>query len=156
MTDPPSISLAEHRTSLAEPLLTPADAAALLAVRTSWVYEAVRTAMAHARLSAENRAFEDAPVTWLKSGPGKETAHFPGWTSPVKAKPLPVRAPGFSISAERTQTLITVMLAALKPFPEARAAVADALDAHDLREKEATEALPEFLVEGGVMLKPPE
>ena len=43
MTDHPSISLAEHRTSLAEPLLTPADAAALLAVGTSWVYEAVRT-----------------------------------------------------------------------------------------------------------------
>ena len=30
------------RLSLAEPLLTPAEAAELLAVRTSWIYEAVR------------------------------------------------------------------------------------------------------------------
>ena len=43
MTEHPSISLAEHRTSLAEPLLKPAEAAALLAVRTSWVCEAVRS-----------------------------------------------------------------------------------------------------------------
>jgi excisionase family DNA binding protein len=37
------LSLDQERTTLSEPLLTPADAAALLSVRTSWVYEAVRT-----------------------------------------------------------------------------------------------------------------
>src|SRR6266511_87402 len=72
-------------------------------------YEAVRTAMAHARLRAENRAFEQSAVTWLKSGPGKETAHFPGWTSPARPKPPPARAPRLSISQQRLQTLITVM-----------------------------------------------
>jgi excisionase family DNA binding protein len=37
------LSLDQERTTLSEPLLTPADAAALLSVRASWVYEAVRT-----------------------------------------------------------------------------------------------------------------
>jgi excisionase family DNA binding protein len=36
------LSLDQERQTLSEPLLTPAEAAALLSVRTSWVYEAVR------------------------------------------------------------------------------------------------------------------
>ena len=36
------LSLESERHTLDEPLLTPAEAAALLSVRTSWVYEAVR------------------------------------------------------------------------------------------------------------------
>jgi excisionase family DNA binding protein len=36
------LSLDQERHALDEPLLTPADAATLLSVRTSWVYEAVR------------------------------------------------------------------------------------------------------------------
>src|SRR5436190_21153415 len=43
-------------------------------------YEAVCQAQAHARVVAENRAFEHATITWLKSGPGKETPRMPGWT----------------------------------------------------------------------------
>src|SRR6478672_1389885 len=35
-------------------------------------YEAVCQAQAHARVVAENYAFKNATVTWLKSGPGKE------------------------------------------------------------------------------------
>src|SRR5256885_11431863 len=71
-------------------------------------YEAVCTAQAQARLRAENRAFEQAPVTWLKSGPGKETPRMPGWTSPINARPLPVapRPP----SAHRLQALINLLL----------------------------------------------
>jgi excisionase family DNA binding protein len=42
MTDG-QLSLDQERDTLNEPLLTPADAAGLLSVRTSWVYEAVRT-----------------------------------------------------------------------------------------------------------------
>jgi excisionase family DNA binding protein len=41
MTDS-QLSLDQERHTLSEPLLTPADAAVLLSVRTSWVYEAVR------------------------------------------------------------------------------------------------------------------
>src|SRR5207253_4746566 len=103
-------------------------------------YEAVCTAQARARLRAENRAFEQAPVTWLKSGPGKETARMPGWTSPVRSRPLPGVRRGRS--ADRWQTLITVLLAALKPFPDARAAAADALDACGWDKEPASEPAP--------------
>jgi excisionase family DNA binding protein len=37
------LRLSAPSTPLAEPLLTPAEAAALLSVRPSWVYEAVRS-----------------------------------------------------------------------------------------------------------------
>src|SRR5438132_13940624 len=39
--------------------------------------KAVRQAQAQARLLAENHALKLAPLTWLKSGPGKETARMP-------------------------------------------------------------------------------
>src|SRR5437016_1349666 len=77
--------------------------------------QAVRMAQAHARVVAEHRALEDAPLQWLKSGPGKETSRMPGWTSPVKAA-TPTRR-GAGLSAGRVQELIGVLLAALTPFP---------------------------------------
>src|SRR5262245_23408319 len=105
-------------------------------------YEAVCQAQAQARVVAGNHAFEDATVTWLRSGPGKETAKAPGWTSPVRPRPLPevVRR----LSADRLQMLITVLLTALKPFPEARAAAADALDACDWGNESVSEPPPEM------------
>src|SRR5262245_38591336 len=104
-------------------------------------YEAVCQAQAYARIVAENHAFQHATITWLKSGPGKETAKAPGWTSPVRPRPLP-EVPR-RMSADRLQTLITVLLTALKPFPEARAAAADALDACDWGKELMGEPLPE-------------
>lgn len=38
-----STRVSEQRPSLEDPLLRPADAAVLLSVKTSWIYEAVRT-----------------------------------------------------------------------------------------------------------------
>src|SRR5262245_1528001 len=105
-------------------------------------YEAVCQAQAQARLVAENHAFTHATITWLKSGPGKETARAPGWTSPVRPRPLP-EVPR-QMSVDRLQTLITVLLTALKPFPEARAAAADALDAYDWGKEPMGEPLPEL------------
>src|SRR5436190_8963368 len=91
-------------------------------------HEAVCRAQAEARVVAESHAFKHATITWLKSGPGKETPRSPGWTSPVKPRPLPQARRG--VPADRLQTIISVLLKALTPFPEARAAAADALDAH--------------------------
>jgi len=108
-------------------------------------YQAVCQAQAHARLRAENHAFEHATVTWLKSGPGKETARSPGWTSPVKPRPLPVPTPGMSMSQERLQAFISILLTALKPFPEARAAAADALDAAGWGNEPVGDPLPETM-----------
>src|SRR5262245_47982131 len=108
---------------------------------------AVRKAQAEARLTAEHRALEDRPLDWLKNGPGKETARLPGWTSPIKPATPSKRKGG--MSARRAQELITILLEALTPFPEARVAVAEALskggwitDAPDGPPAEASADLP--------------
>jgi hypothetical protein len=44
----------------------------------------VRRARAEARLAAEVTLFKEDPLSWLKHGPGKETADSPGWSSPPR------------------------------------------------------------------------
>jgi hypothetical protein len=88
--------------------------------------QAVRQAQAQARLLAENQALQDSPLNWLKSGPGKETARMPGWTSPIK--PATPARKGTGLSRQRLMDFISCLLTALEPFPEARLAAADALE----------------------------
>jgi hypothetical protein len=96
--------------------------------------EALRDAAAQARLAAETRALKDKPMDWLKAGPGKETASEPGWSA--LAKPRPGAAEEAPLSENpQVQKWVRVVLRALEPFPEARAAVAAALA--ELREEEA-------------------
>src|SRR5262245_4893508 len=86
---------------------------------------AVRQSQGYARVTAEHQAHDDRPVDWLRNGPGKETARMPGWTSPIRPA-TPTKRKG-GLSARRAQELITILLEALTPFPEARIAVAEAL-----------------------------
>jgi hypothetical protein len=88
--------------------------------------QAVRQAQAQARLLAENHALQQSPLNWLKSGPGKETARMPGWTSPVKPAMPALKETG--LSRQRLMDFIACLLTALEPFPEARLAAADALE----------------------------
>jgi hypothetical protein len=87
--------------------------------------QSVRQAQAQVRIVAEHKALEKSPLQWLKSGPGKETARLPGWTSPVRPPQQAKRKKG--LSAEQLSGLISTLLAALGPFPEARQAAAQAL-----------------------------
>src|SRR6186997_510227 len=41
---------------------------------------AVMEAKAQARLTAEMAALKEEPVSWLKSGPGKDQPNNPGWS----------------------------------------------------------------------------
>jgi len=54
---------------------------------------AVRQAIAQARLGAEVEARNDRPLDWLRSGPGKERPHRPGWSGPARRArgPTPAR-----------------------------------------------------------------
>jgi len=88
-------------------------------------YEKVQQAQAQARVTAEAQALKRAPLSWLRYGPGRETGRLPGWTDPVKPAKIE-RGPHPSIA--RTQELVDAMLSALEAFPEARAALADALE----------------------------
>ena len=88
-------------------------------------YEKVQQAQAQARVTAEAQALKRAPLSWLRYGPGRETGRLPGWTDPVKPAKVE-RGPHPSIA--RMQELVEAMLSALEAFPEARAALADALE----------------------------
>jgi hypothetical protein len=84
--------------------------------------EAVRQAEATARLNAEVAALKDKPMDWLKAGPGKETTAKPGWSALVKpqtggGKETPV------LMEPDVQRFLAVLLRALEPHPEIRAAV---------------------------------
>jgi len=94
----------------------------------------LREAEAQARLAAETKALKDKPMDWLKAGPGKETASKPGWSA--LAKPRPGAAEETPLwERSEVQNLIRILLHALEPFLEARAAVAAALA--ELREEES-------------------
>src|SRR5580765_630512 len=107
--------------------------------------EAVHQAQAQARVVAESEARRKAPLSWLRYGPGRETSRMPGWTDPVKPRPRRERSgPSFS----RFQEMLPVLLEVLGPFPEARAALADAVDKYHWLEEEygmvPDEALEQF------------
>src|SRR5436305_1668505 len=89
-------------------------------------FEAVQQAIAQARLGAEVAALKGKPLDWLKYGPGKETAQSAGWTTTVKAQPAHVRSDNPFLQPEM-QDLLRTLLDALAPFPEARAALAQAI-----------------------------
>ncbi|MCC6420963.1 MAG: hypothetical protein IT429_22230 [Gemmataceae bacterium] len=89
--------------------------------------EAVRQAEAQARVGAEMAAYKKDALNWLKGGPGRDQAGSPGWAMPVRASE-PNEATPNSLSQPEAARLIAVLIEALTPFPEARAAAAAALD----------------------------
>jgi hypothetical protein len=88
--------------------------------------EEVLQAQAEARMRAESRALVEDALSWLKSGPGKETPASPGWANPSRPQPGDEPALNPLLHAE-TQQMLAALLRALEPFPEARAAAAAAL-----------------------------
>ena len=95
---------------------------------------AVRQAEAQARLGAEVAALKDKPMDWLRAGPGKETTAKPGWSALAKPRAGAGKATSLLMD-EGVQTLLRVLLQALEPYPDARAAIAGVL--MKLRESES-------------------
>jgi hypothetical protein len=90
---------------------------------------AVTEAAAQARVTAEMACFTDDPKTWLTKGPGRETAETPGWSGVVR--PIVALTDNRSVNLLTDPTssaILTLLLAALAPFPEARRAAVDALN----------------------------
>jgi hypothetical protein len=88
-------------------------------------FEAVQQARAQARLKAETTAFKDKPLDWLKSGPGRETSDYAGWTGP--ARPQAADGRGNPLLDPEVQNVFARLRAALVPFPDACTAAARAL-----------------------------
>ncbi len=90
---------------------------------------AITEAAAQARVAAELAVFQDDPRTWLTKGPGRETADTPGWSGVVRPVVALTDNRSVNLLADPSASaLLTMLLAALAPFPEARRAAIDALN----------------------------
>jgi hypothetical protein len=88
----------------------------------------VQEAAARARLKAEMAVYDSDPRYWLRHGPGKETQHAPGWSA--LAKPVfdaSSAGAGELLASPEFQAVLARLMGALDNFPDARAAVAQAL-----------------------------
>lgn len=88
---------------------------------------AVRQAHAQSRLDAEVAVRKSKPLDWLRYGPGKGSARRPDWTAARKA---PARTAGRRdnpLLHPSTRAVLHLLLEALTPFPEARAAASAAV-----------------------------
>ena len=90
--------------------------------------EQVRHAHGHARCVSEVALRQKDPKAWLLNRPGKNSDNLPGWTMPVKGQTKPQRPGAGVLLQAEMQTLLGSLLDVLAPYPEARAALAAALD----------------------------
>lgn len=85
----------------------------------------IRQARAQARLSAELEVRREEPFAWLRYGPGRERVDEPGWTESQEIKHTGSLDVIHSLEWSR---IASALQTALEPFPEARLAVAQALE----------------------------
>jgi len=90
-------------------------------------YRNVRQALATARLKAEVDTIAKNPFYWLRHGPGRETRESPGWSNPVKPGLGRHKGASFLLTREWGRMWERI-LKALEMFPEARQAVAEAIE----------------------------
>jgi hypothetical protein len=90
---------------------------------------AVQLATAQARLAAEMAVHQEDPRTWLTKGPGKDKPGAAGWSGVVKPiVPVDNRTTVNLLADPGSAALISLLLAALAPYPEARKAAVAALN----------------------------
>lgn len=87
----------------------------------------VRQARAQARLFAETEARGKDVKFWLRCGPGREAPDRPGWSQEVKPLVAQTVQQINLLASPEWNSLWQLILHALAEFPEARAALADAL-----------------------------
>jgi hypothetical protein len=87
----------------------------------------VRQALAQARLKVEVEVRENDPKFWLCHGPGRETSAQPGWTAATRPIFSGTEREVNPLESPEWARLWSLMLEALTPFPEARAALIAAL-----------------------------
>jgi hypothetical protein len=90
---------------------------------------AVIQAAAQARVAEELAVYANDPKTWLTKGPGRETQDTPGWSGVVRPVVALTDNRSVNLLADpMASALLSMLLSALTPFPEARRAAIDALN----------------------------
>ncbi len=87
----------------------------------------VEEAQAQARLRAEIAVMDNDVRSWLKHGPGRDLPGRPGWAALVKPAP-PQRPAAELLAMPEFLRFVAILRAVLAPYPEALAAVTQALD----------------------------
>lgn len=95
----------------------------------------VLAARARARLAAEIEVRKDQPFNWLRYGPGREREDAPGWTESKEVKHFGAFA---IVESQEWVRIAAALDQALAPFPEARLAVAAALQGLQAAEADTT------------------
>jgi hypothetical protein len=88
----------------------------------------VEAAQGQARLRAEMVMMEKDTRGWLKHGPGRDLPGRPGWAALVKPAPAPARQAVDWLTSPEFLHFTALLRAALAPYPQALAAVAQVLD----------------------------
>jgi hypothetical protein len=88
----------------------------------------VRQAKAQARILAEIEVRVNDPRFWLTRGPGREQPGSPGWSKETKPVVIQDNRSLNLLASPEWNSLWATILQALASFPEARAALAQALD----------------------------
>jgi hypothetical protein len=88
----------------------------------------VEEAQAQARLRAEIAVMDSDVRSWLKHGPGRELPGKPGWTSLARPVPPRERPAADVLAAPEFLRFVAMLRTVLAPYPEALAAVAQAID----------------------------
>jgi hypothetical protein len=101
--------------------------------------ENVRTALAVCRIRAEIVMVQKDPRTWLLCGPGKDRLDYAGWSSAIKGEPREDQTEINLLADPALARIMEAVLAALTPFPEARQAVAAAIQRPGREKKTAPE-----------------
>jgi len=101
----------------------------------------LRQAAAQARIRAEIEVIQANPRAWLREGPGREMPDSPGWSGIVRPIIQSVTNVNVLASPEWNQ-LWSVILSVLGQYPEARAALAEALGEFDLKGQKPIKVIP--------------
>jgi hypothetical protein len=88
----------------------------------------VEEAQGQARLRAEIHVMEKDVRAWLKHGPGREQPGKPGWTGLAKPTIAPPRPTAEFLASAEFLRFVATLRSVLADFPEALAAVAQALE----------------------------
>ncbi len=91
------------------------------------LWQAVMQARAQTRLNAEIQPLRQEAVKWLMQGPGKETPDSPGWSQMVRPQVTEATREINLLLDPQMQGVFGTILQILAPYPDARAAIAQAL-----------------------------
>lgn len=115
-------------------------------------WESVECAANIARSRAEMQLHKKDARAWLKNGPGRDLANYPGWSATPRAPSLQVESGASATSSHQLNLFMTTIRVALEPWPEAFESVSQAFEKFD-SECKNTARLTRVVISEPVLLR---